>query len=230
MIERSQWQRPLCEAQSLLLHSRWSVYTTRCTTPLRRGRRVSLGGDMLTTRTRTTASIQDEVPNEEAEERTRLGPSRGIWIAAATFVATFLAVFFGLAYLIDPPTVPRVPGSLEDGAPSGPSASSPERNAIPQQPQMPMREILGTAALPAAGNVESKATQSKRSTAAVTKNARWTRSAVFSDRRSAERDAASAKHRGYPAKVSRDGPPDKPWVVWIGQQVSRPRSEGRKSP
>lgn len=44
---------------------------------------------------------QDDLPveDEETEEIARRGASHGIWIAAATFVPTFLATFFGVVYL-----------------------------------------------------------------------------------------------------------------------------------
>jgi cell division septation protein DedD len=182
---------------------------------------------------------QDETPDdlpaedEEPKEVARWGPSHGIWIAVTTFVPTFLATFFGIAYLAGPPTGTRFPAGREGEPQPVMSALAPQRDfvAIPrQQAQAPAREALGNAAVPPTTpasrrpalqpthpQVEPKAAKPKRSAATVTRDAAWVRGAAFSDRDSAERLAASIERQGYPVKVRRDDTPNTPWVVWIGK-------------
>jgi hypothetical protein len=50
-----------------------------------------------------------EGEDDEEEERWSILPLRGLGIAAATFVPTFLGVFFGLPYLLDSATTARTP-------------------------------------------------------------------------------------------------------------------------
>lgn len=57
------------------------------------------------------------VEDEEPEEVARLGPSHGIWIALATFVPTFLAIFFGIPYLAGLPITSRSPVDLQGSLP-----------------------------------------------------------------------------------------------------------------
>jgi hypothetical protein len=51
----------------------------------------------------------DEEPGL-GEEQEGVSPLRGLGIAAAAFVPTFLAAFIGLSYLLDPVTTARTPG------------------------------------------------------------------------------------------------------------------------
>lgn len=185
---------------------------------------------------------QDETPedtpaeDEEPQEVARWGPSHGIWIAGATFVPTFLATFFGVAYFAGAPMGTRVPAGLEGGPQPVMSALAPQRDVVanpPQQAQAPVREALEDAAVPPTTpanprpashpthpQVEPKAAKPKRSAATVTKDGAWVRGAAFPDRDSAERLAASVERQGYPAKVRRGDTPNTPWVVWIGKHPS----------
>jgi hypothetical protein len=178
---------------------------------------------------------QDDLPveDEETEDIARRGPSHGIWIAAATFVPTFLATFFGVAYLASLPMGTRFPPGLKGGPPPVTSTLAPQRDfvATPRQAQAPIREALGNAAVPATTpaiprpasgptrpQVKPKADELKRSTStAPKKDDAWVRAAAFSDRDSAERLAASIEQQGYPAKVRRGDTANTPWVVWIGK-------------
>jgi hypothetical protein len=179
----------------------------------------------------------------DPEEINRRGPSHGIWIAAATFVPTFLATFFGVAYLAGLPVGSRFAADLTGGARPAMSALAPQRDVVatPRPAQAPMTEALGSAAVPATTpaiprpasrptpQVKPKAAEPKRSASTVTKDDAWVRGAAFLDRESAERLAASVEHRGYPAKVRRGDTPNTPWVVWIGKHPrGRTPSERRK--
>lgn len=177
----------------------------------------------------------DDLPAEDEEPRevARWAPSHGIWIAGATFVPTFLAIFFGVAYFAGAPVGTRFPASLEGGPQPAMSALAPQRDFVatpPQQAQAPVREALGNTAAPPTTpasprpasrpthpQVEPKAVKPKRSAATVTKDVAWVRGAAFPDRDSAERLAASVERQGYPAKVRRGDTPATPWVVWIGK-------------
>ena len=181
--------------------------------------------------------LQDEtqddlLEDEETEDIARRGPSHGIWIAAATFVPTFLATFFGVAYLAGLPMGTRFPAGLTGGPRPVMSTLAPQRDFVvtPREVQAPMRAALGNAAVPATTpaiprpasgparpQVAHRAAEPKRSASTVTKDDAWIRGAAFSDRDSAERLAASIEQQGYPAKVRRDDTPNTPWVVWIGK-------------
>jgi hypothetical protein len=125
--------------------------------------------------------LQDEIPddllveNEETEDIARPGPARGISIATAIFVPTFLATFFGVAYLAGVPMGTRSLEDLKGGPPPVVSALAPQRGFIatpppaqaptmsserltravghadepPRLPSPPTREAPGNAAVPA---------------------------------------------------------------------------------
>jgi hypothetical protein len=186
---------------------------------------------------------QDDLPleDEEPEEVARRGASHGICIAAVTFVPTFLATYFGIAYLAALPMGTRFPAGLKNDPQSVMSARTPDRDlvATPWQAQAPMKEALGNAATPAPAiprpaprptraQVEPKAAQPKRSASIVTKHDAWVRGTAFPDRDSAERLAASIERQGYPAKVRRGDTPNSPWVVWIGKHPTAITLERQK--
>ena len=119
--------------------------------------------------------LQDDLPaeDEEPEEAAGPGPSRGLRIALATFVPTFLAIVLGIPYLAGLPTASRFPAGLERSAPPALSAVAPEGDIVgragaprtPREmltarvaghaneparlPSPPTREALGNAAVPA---------------------------------------------------------------------------------
>lgn len=165
-----------------------------------------------------------DIEGDEAAER---GPIHGIWIAVATFVPTFLTIFFGATYLAGPlvgsrfeagqkggpPAIVSVRASREAAAPivsSGvPTVKTMEgADKPPRVLSSPARENLGTAAVPALA---------------------WVRGAAFPDRDSAESLAADIQHKGYPAKVRRDDTDTTAWVVWIAKHPrGRALSERRE--
>jgi hypothetical protein len=85
------------------------------------------------------AGDDDLVP--DAEERDGLEPLRGLAIAAAAFVPTFVAVFFGLTHLLGSATPPRPPGDpaavaagpimMEPAPPATPSVAGPSSSEDP---------------------------------------------------------------------------------------------------
>jgi hypothetical protein len=84
--------------------------------------------------TATLDTRDDDLVTDE-EERAGLVPLRGLAIAAAAFVPTFAAVFFGLTHLLGSVTPPRPPGEPASvaaapimtgpGSPATPSVSEP---------------------------------------------------------------------------------------------------------
>jgi hypothetical protein len=165
-----------------------------------------------------------DIEGDEAAER---GPIHGIWIAVATFVPTFLTIFFGATYLAGPlvgsrfeagqkggpPAIVSVRASREAAAPivsSGvPTVKTMEgADKPPRVLSSPARETLGNAVVPALA---------------------WVRGAAFPDRDSAESLAADIQHKGYPAKVRRDDTDTTAWVVWIAKHPrGRALSERRE--
>jgi hypothetical protein len=136
-------------------------------------------------------SEDTEDPEGEGEGAAR-SPLHGIWIAAATFVPTFLVLFFGISYLAGPPTEPR--SEVSSRMPTGTTMEDADR--APGVPSPSPKEAPRNAAVPA-----------------IT----WVRGATFPDRDSAERLAAGIEREGYPSRVRRDGTPTAAWVVWIAK-------------
>jgi hypothetical protein len=78
------------------------------------------------TRLRDTTYDDLPVEDEEAEDVVGLGPVFGIGIVLATFVLTFLAIFFGIPYLAGLPIRSRFPESLQGSPPPVVSSRVPE--------------------------------------------------------------------------------------------------------
>ena len=86
-------------------------------------------------------SDQEPVEDDEdwaADEASGL-PLRGLGIAAATFVPTFLAVFFGLPYLVGSSTPPSVPANP---TPPPAAATAPLDSGAPQDVTASLSETL----------------------------------------------------------------------------------------
>src|SRR5580704_12345209 len=102
----------------------------------------------------------------------RRGSRHGIWVAAAAFVPTFLATFFGILYLAGLSMTSRSPAGVRHSTPPVVSSRAPEsgagggpwKEAVPSQMRatqaadlvdaarsasLPARESRGTAAVPA---------------------------------------------------------------------------------
>ena len=75
--------------------------------------------------------------SEELEERKLFPPPRGLWIAAATFVPTFLAVFVGVPYLLGGATYTHTAGTRPPRpvVVSAPLTSEPDATVIPPLPE-----------------------------------------------------------------------------------------------
>ena len=79
----------------------------------------------------------EDEESEEIEARKLLPPSRGLWIAAATFVPTFLAVFFGVPYLLGGATYIHTAGTHPPGpvVVSAPLTPQPDATVAPPLPE-----------------------------------------------------------------------------------------------
>jgi hypothetical protein len=74
---------------------------------------------------------------DEDDEGVGLSPSRGFWIALATFVPTFVAIFLGIPYLAGLPMETRFPSGLKGSIPPVVSSLAPERRFVGAPPQEP---------------------------------------------------------------------------------------------
>ncbi len=180
-------------------------------------------------------------------------PLRGLVIAAATFVPTVLAVFFGLPYLLGSATTVRTPGTPSPSAPVAATAplssevgpdvtaslsetlrrDSIERGGAP--PAITPRvfdEPAPAAPPPALPPAPSRAREpagpavarsEPRPTPDASKPGEWSPAAAFADREAAGRLASSIQNQGYPVEVRQDGSSSRPWVVWIGAQPTGAR-------
>jgi hypothetical protein len=75
--------------------------------------------------------------DDQSEERNLCPPPRDLWIAAATFVPTFLAVFFGVPYLLGGATYTDTAGTRPPGrvVASAPLTSEPDVTVVPPLPE-----------------------------------------------------------------------------------------------
>ena len=170
---------------------------------------------------------QDETEDEDKDDllleegdtdEATPGASHGIWIAAATFVPTFLATILGAAYLAGPPTGTRVLAGLNRGPVQVVSSLAPQAGvaASPRPVEAAMRSP-----------VEAKAAELQQSPP-VPRDTAWIRGAAFPDRDSAESLAISIELQGYPTKVGRGDTAATLWVVWIGKYPRGMTPSGRR--
>lgn len=173
---------------------------------------------------------------------------RGIWIALATFVPTFLAVIFGLPYLAGLPMTTR--SNVEGQGCASPVVSSQVSESTSQKepskemgsPEHTMRvggladagtrlasitttEALGNAAAPATPSArtrshEPKAAEPLPDVAAIMRDGSWARGPAFLRKESAAHFAARMERVGFPTHVTRDDRRGIRWVVWIGNPHS----------
>ena len=81
---------------------------------------------------------QDETDNLATEEQAEASDTsilRGLCIAAATFLPTFLAVFLGIPYLLGLPVSVRLPDVPENRPQPAMSAMAPRHNLLPSLPE-----------------------------------------------------------------------------------------------
>jgi cell division septation protein DedD len=158
----------------------------------------------------------DTEDTKETEEVASSGPRHGIWIAAGTFVPTFLTIVLGATYLAGLPMGTRLaPVGKGDPQPVVSVVGSPRGSVDTQrQADAPTMETAGGADKPS--RVPSPSTREALDKAAVPATT-WVRCAAFPDRDSAERLAARIEQEGYPSRVRRDGTSATAWVVWIAK-------------
>ncbi len=195
---------------------------------------------------------EDALPGDPREEDDAdeadalLPPVPGPVIAAATFVPTFLAVVFGLSYLLGGATQPAHTAN----APEGSAAASPldaliapplvenappatvERSAPSPAVTLPPAQPQPAISSAPAPSITRSAEPSRRTPESTPRPAvesrkverEWTPAAAFADREAAGRLASSIQQQGYPVEI-RQEQSARPWVVWVGAQ---PRSDGRR--
>jgi hypothetical protein len=199
-------------------------------------------------------SREDVFPEDgvEADEEGGGGENRGLrllsavpgpLIAAATFVPTFLAIFFGLSFLVG--SVAQTGSTASTPAPSAaalmpePSAADIPAPAIestgPTLPPAEPRAAISSAPEPRAGRPAEahqpqaavlNTTPGRTSAVETRKGGRdWTPAAAFTDREAASRLASSIQQQGYPVEIRQEQSSSRPWVVWIGPQ---PRGAERR--
>jgi len=190
---------------------------------------------------------EDQGEEDHGDEASGLlPPVPGPVIAAATFVPTFLAIFFGLSYLlggatqtahtanppvrsattsdlggqVTPPLVENVPPPAVE-----PSAPAPAPTLPPAQPQVaisPAREPRAARAAEPPRQPQAAVlttTPERTPTAEPRKSGReWTPAAAFADREAAGRLASRIQQQGYPVEIRQEQASARPWVVWIGAQ------------
>ena len=82
--------------------------------------------------------LEDVFPEDDESERKLFPRPRGLWIAAATFVPTFLAVFFGVPYLLGGATYTHTAGTRRPPGPvvaSAPLTSEPDATVASPLPE-----------------------------------------------------------------------------------------------
>lgn len=152
---------------------------------------------------------RDEEEEKEEEEDAEPGTPllRGIQIALAAFVPTFLIVFLGLPRLL-----PEAPAPLSIDEPW--AVASPELLDTWLLPNgIGMNDALALAL-----RREDLAPKPVRPVSADT--ASWVRAAAFADDAAAARLAASMRGQGYRVDVRREDSATLRWVVWVTKSSS----------
>jgi hypothetical protein len=173
-------------------------------------------------------SLDTRYPTESEEEpEAETPPRRGIGIALAAFVPTFLLVFVGLPYVLSPTSAPPAPVSvpLPSATRLGPSFPvSLDRVAAPLT-EFPATLVSDTwvDGAPALASQRDVEPMPVRSGSADTGS--WARAAAFADDRAAGRLAATMRSHGYRVDLRREDSATLPWVVWI----SKPSAPSRFS-
>ncbi len=90
-----------------------SRFCNSCGTRLASADQSTIGNHSVSQPSREEKDISIEA---ERPKGRRVGLSRGVWIALATFVPTFLSVFLGIPYIVSRPVATRSPMVL-DGSP-----------------------------------------------------------------------------------------------------------------
>ena len=114
-----------------------SRFCNSCGTRLESADQFTIGNNSVPQPSREEKDVTIEA--EKREGRRVL--SRGVWIALATFVPTFLSIFFGMPYLVSRPVATRSPGFLDGYPQAAVSALVPQQDlgaAAPRGRPVPM--------------------------------------------------------------------------------------------
>jgi hypothetical protein len=195
------------------------------------------------------ASLESRYSSEEEQTETEEWtafdylPSRGMWIALATFVPTFLAVVIGVPHVLTAAlaphtTEPSVPvasrsattasaGWSADWRPMFLATSSPSEMGERGRPTtlvddaptpQPSLETTELAASPKPTAIRPNAPKP-----APAEDSAWAPAAAFSDNQTAARFASTMRNEGYRVDVRHEDAATRPWVVWIKANPQKPK-------
>jgi hypothetical protein len=178
---------------------------------------------------RTTLDTRYPTESEEDPDA-ETPPWRGIRIAVATFLPTFLLVFIGLPYLLAPTSAPPAPAPVALPLPSTTLlGSSPPVSMAHSAVSLP--EFLETRLVSDPGANTDPARVSKPEnveppplTSVSADTVSWARAAAFADERAAGRLAATMRSQGYRVDLRREDSATLRWVVWISKSPAPSRS------
>jgi hypothetical protein len=182
----------------------------------------------------------DEGSEGDAGEGGGTALLRGLRIAAAAFVPTFLAVFFGLPHLLGSPppappsdqpapivTAPPTPAPEVAPPESMPSDSGDRGRALRVEPPASAEPTPPALSLPPATprtpkSPPRRASEGRRPLGLETQqpDGEWSPAAAFADRNAADRLASSIRARGRRVEIRADGSSTQPWVVWVRAEPS----------
>jgi hypothetical protein len=195
------------------------------------------------------ASLEARYPTHEEEQVETKGwaasgypPPRGIWVALATFIPTFLAVFIGVPVLLGSAPArhaaePRATTMTVTASPaptvrtaevqpmfldtSGPAGTEKRRGGPPTlvveasspPPNPETTELaVGPKSAPSPKPTAIEPTPPKPARA---KDISWVPAAAFADNQAAARLASSMRNQGYRVEVRHEDSATHPWAVWI---------------
>lgn len=190
------------------------------------------GHDLLES-VRLSLETRYPVESDEEEEQgpaAETSPLRGMQIAFAAFVPTFLVVFLGLPYLLPqastPPSITLV--TVSSGPPQLPSPSV----AVPLERWTAASPDLLEAWLTNGAWANNAAAVAPRRDGAEARPIKsisadtpsWVRAAAFADEEAAARLAAGMRSQGYRVDLRHEDSAVLPWVVWVSRSPSPSRS------
>ena len=151
---------------------------------------------------------------EEEEGREEL-PWRGIGVALATFVPTFLSIVLGVPLLLATVLAPA-------SGPTREQVAGPQRPAAPTvRFPWPDDRLLGDAWDGGYIVASRPAGSTKPVKLAATEVVTWTRAAALADERAAVRLAGSLRSQGFRVDVRREDDSTLPWVLWTTKGPTR---------
>lgn len=171
------------------------------------------------------ASLDTRYPTESEEEaaaETETPPLRGIRIALALFVPTFLLVIIGLPHLLAPKSTPPAPVPVTMPLPSITRLGQTSRASTDLlSPPLSLFHETGAASDTWADGILAPASKPERVEPKPPRSAAdtvsWTRAAAFADDRAATQLAGTMRNQGYRVDLRREDSAALPWVVWISK-------------